>query len=67
MKLNHQKLKIIPTEIIQNSVLNRNTMKSEKYGLPPKEIERQSFASEQCKPIFNMQKKIKKDKKISKN
>ena len=38
-KLNAQKLKITPTEIIQNSVLNMITMKSEKYGRSPEEIE----------------------------
>ena len=39
-KLNTQKLKITPTKIIQNSVLNINNMKSKKYGLSPEEIER---------------------------
>ena len=39
-KLNAQKLKITPTKIIQNSVLNINNMKSKKYGLSPEEIER---------------------------
>ena len=39
-KLNAQKLKITPTKIIQNSTLNMNTIKSEKYGLSPDEIER---------------------------
>ena len=53
-KLNAQKLKITPTKIIQNSALNKNTMKSEKYGLSPEEIEPQSLASEQFKTIFNM-------------
>ena len=38
-KLNAQKLKITPTKIIQNSALNMNTMKIEKYGLSPEEIE----------------------------
>ena len=32
-KLNAQKLKIIPTKIIQNSALHMNLMKSVKYGL----------------------------------
>ena len=52
--MNAQKLKITPTKIIQNSALNKNTMKSEKYGLSPEEIEQQSLASEQFKTIFNM-------------
>ena len=39
-KLNTQRLKITPTKIIQNSVLNINNMKSKKYGLSPEEIER---------------------------
>ena len=45
-KLNAEKLKITQTKIIQNSALNMNIMKSEKYGLSPEEIERQSLASE---------------------
>ena len=45
-KLNAQKLKIISIKIIQNSALNINTMKSEKYGLSPEEIEQRSLASE---------------------
>ena len=53
-KSNAQKLKITPTKIIQNLALNKNTMKSEKYGLSPEEIEQQSLASEQFKTIFNM-------------
>ena len=39
-KLNAQKLKVIPTKIIQNSTLNMNLMKSVKYGLLPEEIEK---------------------------
>ena len=39
-KLNAQKLKISPTKILQNSVLNMNIMKSVKYGLSTKEIEK---------------------------
>ena len=53
-KLNAQKLKITPTKIIQNSVLNMNTRKSEKYGLSPEEIERRSLASERFKTISNI-------------
>ena len=45
-ELNAQKLKITPTKTIQNSALNMNTTKSEKYGLSPEEIEQRSFASE---------------------
>ena len=33
--LSAPKLKITPTKIMQNSPLNTNTMKSEKYGLSP--------------------------------
>ena len=50
-KLNAQKLKITPTKIIQNSALNMNIMKSEKYGLSPEETERRSLASERFRPI----------------
>ena len=53
-KLNAQKLKITSTKIIQNSALNTNTMKKEKYGLSPEEIERRPVASELFKTIFNM-------------
>ena len=38
--LNAQKLKISLTKLIQNSALNMNIMKSEKYGLSPEEVER---------------------------
>ena len=53
-KLNTQKLKITPTKIIQNSALNMNTRKSEKYRLSPEETEQRSLASESSKTIFNM-------------
>ena len=52
--LNAQKLKISLTKIIQNSALNMNIMKSEKYGLSPEEIERKSLASKQFRTILNM-------------
>ena len=38
-KLNLQKLKLSPAKIILNSAINKNSVKSEKYGLTPKEIE----------------------------
>ena len=44
--MNPQKLKIKRTKITQNSALNMNTMKSEKYGLSPEGIEKRSFAGE---------------------
>ena len=50
-KLNAQKSKITPTKIIQNSALNMNIMKSEKYGLSPEETERRSLASERFRTI----------------
>ena len=53
-KLNAQKLKITPTNIIQNSVLNMDNMKSIKYGLSPEEIERRSLAGKRFKAVFNM-------------
>ena len=53
-KLSAPKLKITPTKIIQNSALNMSTMKSEKYGLSPEEIQRRSLSGEQFKTIFNM-------------
>ena len=62
-RLNVQKLKIRPTKIMQNSTLNMNLMKSVKYGLSPKEIERQSLTSERFRILFNMQ-KIEKTQKL---
>ena len=53
-KLNAQKLKISPAKIVQNSTLNMNLMKSTKYGLSPKEIEKQSLAGKRFKTVFNM-------------
>ena len=38
-KLNLQKLKLSPAKIILNSAINKNSVKSEKYGLTPEEIE----------------------------
>ena len=58
-----QKLKITSTKIIQNSTLNMNNMKSEKYGLSTEEIEKQSLAGEQYKTIFNVH-RIEKTKKL---
>ena len=52
--MNAQELKITPTNIIQNSVLNMNNMKSIKYGLSPEEIERRSLADKRFKTVFNM-------------
>ena len=49
-----QKLKIDPTKIIQNSVLNMNQIKSLKYGMSPEEIERRPLASERFRVAFNM-------------
>ena len=54
-KLNAQKLKITPTKIIQNLVLNINNMKSKKYGLSPEEIERRYLAGKRFKIIFNVE------------
>ena len=62
-KLNAQKLKITPTKIIQNLVLNINNMKSKKYGLSPEEIERRYLAGKRFKTIFNMQ-RIEKTKQL---
>ena len=38
-KLHAQKLKVSPTKIIGNSILNMDLMKSVKYGMSPEEIE----------------------------
>ena len=38
-KLHAQKLKVSPTKIIGNSILNMDLMKSVKYGISPEEIE----------------------------
>ena len=62
-KLSAQKLKITPTKIILNSTLNVNNMRSEKHGLSPEEIEKQSLAGERFKTIFNMH-RIEKTKKL---
>ena len=48
-------MKITPTKIIQNSVLNINNMKSKKYGLSPEEIERRYLAGKRFKTIFNVE------------
>ena len=62
-KLNAQKLKINPTKIIQNLVLNINNMKSKKYGLSPEEIERRYLAGKRFKTIFNVE-RIEKTKQL---
>ena len=62
-KLNAQKLKITPTKIIQNLVLNINNMKSKKYGLSPEEIERRYLAGKRFKTIFNVE-RIEKTKQL---
>ena len=54
VKLNAQKLKISLPKIIQNSALNMNIMKSEKYGLLSEEIERRSLTGERFRTVFNM-------------
>ena len=54
VKLSAQKQKITSTKIIQNSALNINNMKSEKYGLSPEEIEKRSLGAERFKTIFTM-------------
>ena len=54
VKLNAQKLEISLPKIIQNSALNMNLMKSEKYGLSSEEIERRSLTGERCRTVFNM-------------
>ena len=53
-KLQAQKLKITPTKILQNSVLNMNLMKSLKYVISPEEIERRSLAGERFRVVFNI-------------
>ena len=53
-KLDAQKFKISPAKIVQNSILNVSLMKSVKYDLCSKEIEKQSLAGEQFKTVFNM-------------
>ena len=53
-KLQAQKLKITPTKILQNSVLNMNLMKSLKYVISSEEIERRSLAGERFRVVFNI-------------
>ena len=56
-------MKINPTKIIQNLVLNINNMKSKKYGLSPEEIERRYLAGKRFKTIFNVE-RIEKTKQL---
>ena len=53
-KLNAQKLKISPTNIVLNSAQNMNNMKSEKHGFSPEEIETKSLSNEMFRTMFNM-------------
>ena len=43
LKLNAQKLKMTPTKIVLGSADNINNVQREKYGLTPKEIEKNPF------------------------
>ena len=53
-KLHAQKLKMSPTKIIENSILNMNLMKSLKYGMSAEEVETRSLAGERFRIVFNM-------------
>ena len=62
-KLNAQKLKISPTKIIEMSVANMNVRPSQKYGLPPEEIERKPLSNERFRRFFNI-KRLEKTEKV---
>ena len=52
-KINAQKLKVIPSKIIEMSTAKMNLRPSRKYGLPPEEVERPALSNEHFKTIFN--------------
>ena len=52
-KVNAQKLKVSPSEIIDKSTAKMNLRPSRKYGLPPEEVERPALSNERFKIIFN--------------
>ena len=52
-KVNAQKLKVSPSEIIEMSTAKMNLRPSRKYGLPPEEVERPALSNERFKIIFN--------------
>ena len=58
-KLNAQKLKINPTNIVLNSAQNMNNMKSEKHGFSPEEIETKSLSNEMFRTMSNMHRREK--------
>ena len=53
LKVNAQKLKVSPSEIIEKSTAKMNLRPSRKYGLPPEEVERPALSNEHFKTIFN--------------
>lgn len=53
-KLNAQKLKIAPTNIILNSAQNMNNMESGNNGFSPEEIETKWLSDERFRTMFNM-------------
>ena len=61
--LSASKLKIAPKNIILNSAMNMNNLKSQKYELSPEQIEKISLAGERFKTIFNIH-RIEKTKKL---
>ena len=61
-KLNVQKLKVSPAKIIEMSA-NMNIQPSQKYGLPPEEIEKKALTSEHFTTVFNM-KRLEKTEKV---
>ena len=52
-KVNAQKLKVSPSEIIEMSTAKMNLRPSRKYGLPPEEVERPALSNEHFKTMFN--------------
>ena len=52
-KVNAQKLKVSPSEIIEMSTAKMNLRPSRKYGLPPEEVQRPALSNEHFKTIFN--------------
>ena len=55
-KLDSQKLKISPTEMILKSAANKSNVMSDKYRLSLEETEKRSLSDEKFKTLFNFHK-----------
>ena len=54
-----KKGKVEPRKLIRNAVENKNRTNSQKYGLPPDEIESKSLASEKFPEIYDFYRMVK--------